>query len=315
MGGKIQALIKGIQESSANLNQQSHGVKTASLETQSSSEQVAASIQQISAGAKQIEYDISNISETIQDISKSSQQVSVNVQSVDNYANEVAELVGKGEKAAAETIEKSNSVRNKLDITVEKVNQLYKASDKIGGILKIIQDISEQTNLLALNAAIEAARAGENGRGFAVVAEEVRKLASESNESTGNIQKLIQDIQNGVREIVTEIKGSQSETNEMLITVTHTEEAVQDISKAAVKMKQQLSDITVATQELASGHQQIVDASMNTVSIVEEAKAATHEVSASAEEQNATMQELGAMCNELQNLADQLNELVQKFTV
>ena len=127
---------------------------------------------------------------------------SIRKAAVDNEA--ISEQVGRTIEALGSGVQTSASV----------IEELADQSEQIEVVLTVIRGIAEQTNLLALNAAIEAARAGESGRGFAVVAEEVRALASKTQQSTGDIQAHIESLQRGARDAVSAINtvGKQAES-------------------------------------------------------------------------------------------------------
>lgn len=120
------------------------------------------------------------------------------IETVSNSSHVALETAQDGLKAAAEAVDKINSIKTSTEETAQTIHKLNDSSRQIGTIIEAISAISEQTNLLALNAAIEAARAGDAGRGFAVVADEVRKLAEQSSQSTQKIEILIADIQNQI---------------------------------------------------------------------------------------------------------------------
>ena len=119
-----------------------------------------------------------------------------------------------GALVATEAIGGIDSLVTEVDAAAQVIRNLEQESENIGSVLDVIRGIAEQTNLLALNAAIEAARAGEQGRGFAVVADEVRTLASRTQQSTQEIQDMIQRLQSGAGNAVKVMEGAQGKAQE-----------------------------------------------------------------------------------------------------
>lgn len=144
--------------------------------------------------------DTLQVAAAIGEISATGMQTASKAEEAADAVKTTEEAAFKGQKSVEEVVTSINGLAAEVESASKVIERLEGYSDEIGNILNVIRSVAEQTNLLALNAAIEAARAGEQGRGFAVVADEVRTLATRTQESTSEIQSTIEQLQNGARE-------------------------------------------------------------------------------------------------------------------
>ena len=176
-------------------------------------------------------------------------EVSRNAASAAGVAQSTATQSQNGSKVVQDTISGINTLADNVSSASDVIHELEKDSDSIGSVLDVIQSIAEQTNLLALNAAIEAARAGEHGRGFAVVADEVRSLASRTQDSTQEIQSIIEKLQSRSKQAVTVMDEGQKQAKVSVELAQATGEALSEISSGIEELDRVSTQIAVAAEE------------------------------------------------------------------
>lgn len=234
------------------------------------------------------------------EMSHAIEEVSRNAQLAAEAATQANCETDEGTLVLDQTIRSINSLADRINSSSQVINRVATDSAAIGSVLDVIRGIAEQTNLLALNAAIEAARAGEQGRGFAVVADEVRSLAQRTQESTQEIQDMIERLQAGTQDAV---KSMAEGTEEMEQTVHQAEKAgasLTAISSAVAMITDMNTQIASATEEQMTVSQEI---SRNVVNISDVAKSSEHSV-----------QEVDKASNELKESAGRLATIVGEFT-
>ena len=184
------------------LNASSHQLDTAVSQLSEVIEITRSGVEQQLQETEQVAAAINEMTSTMQEVATHATIAAESAGNADSAANA-------GRRIVAHTIDDIETLAQELENAARTIHGLESESEKIGSVLDVIKGISEQTNLLALNAAIEAARAGEQGRGFAVVADEVRALATRTQQSTEEIEAMISRLQSGAQEAVKVMEQSR----------------------------------------------------------------------------------------------------------
>lgn len=309
----LTALISNLKDNANTIRESSDLLSASTSENMASSQQITAAMQQVTINNErqtnqmaQSNQALGEVSDGIQDMASDTSQVTELSQTANQQALE-------GGQSIQETVEKMESIQSAVNETDLKVRSLYDRTKEINSILEIIRSIADQTNLLALNASIEAARAGEHGKGFAVVAEEVRKLAESSQQSAGQIETLIQTVQDDTGETVKIMESALHHVQDGTKVVENTAEKFDVIVKNMQSITPRMENVSAVSQEIAATISTMTSSSQVLIDAATENAAALEEVSASTEESLSSMVSMERTAQELQHLAEELQQSIQKF--
>ncbi len=225
--------------------------------------------------------------------------ISEKAQQTREFFQQINDNISRSFEVNSVAMEAIQSLSADVNKTTDVVKSLEDKSMEIGMVVEVIRGIAEQTNLLALNAAIEAARAGEQGRGFAVVADEVRTLATRTQESTAQIENIISELQNGSKQAVQVMDTSRVQAENAEDNFSQTNELIQEIKNLTQNASMLVNDFDVAVAGQTNEVKNIETMIVGLNQAMEEIQSAT--------------QDSFTSCQQLQQHAGELHQLIEHF--
>ena len=284
---KFQTSLHSVAETSSSLAESSQGMASITADAAVSVQMQRDELEMVATAMNEMTATVVEVAKNANDAADAAVQTDTQSQAGLTVVNNTVQTI----EGLAVGIERASQV----------VKDLEDDSHQIGSILDVIKGIAEQTNLLALNAAIEAARAGEQGRGFAVVADEVRTLASRTQESTEEIQRMIEKLQGGAKLAADAMSDSRQYVDDSVNHARSAGEVLQSIAKAIATITDMNTQIATAAEEQSTVSEEINTNIVNISNAAEQTAVGTN--TSSQESEN------------LANMAQRLSGLVQEFKI
>nr|WP_198507998.1 methyl-accepting chemotaxis protein [Bacillus sp. FJAT-42315] len=313
MATNMREIIKTVEHSIQQVSASTENLNAISEETSASSQEIGGAIDEIASGtAKQAEdAEVSNkkmaeLSTQIEKVEQLNEKMAVRSQAAND-----ASQAGLAQMTSLQL--KSEEANQLSHTVVEVMTRLSTRVTEIENVISVIHTISDQTNLLALNASIEAARAGEHGKGFAVVAEEVRKLAEQSSQATGDVRQTLTGIINESQQALQAIELSQNLSNEQTKAVSDTKQSFELIVDSIKEIVSSINEVDHEVQGMAIHKGEALVSIEHMAAIAQNSSASTEEIAASMEEQLRAVATIANAAEQLNEAGDELKQKISRL--
>ncbi len=306
LAGSLNTMVAKLGEMFSDMVKNSEILSAASTKFSALSDQLASASSDTNDQVISITAAVEEMNASVTSISASSEQSLMGVDVVSTAAREMTTTIGEISKNTDQANKTTKQAVEDVAKTLETINQLGDAADEIEKVTDTIYEISEQTNLLALNATIEAARAGEAGKGFAVVAAEIKDLATQTTNATGEIDRRVKAIQSSTRDAVEKIND--------ISTVIHDLNDV--VSVVTSSLREQSANTEEIVNSVAQVHQGIQETNQNLAQLVESSNNISSDisnVSNSTDKAFDTSQQINSSAGDLSQMAASLDRALHRF--
>lgn len=294
LGNAFAAMVQNLRRLTADLTE---GISVLG----SAASEISTSTTQFAAGAAETAAAVNETTTTVEEVRQTAQVSSQKARTVSETAQKVSQISQSGKKATEETVEGMRRIQEQMDAIAQSMVHLSEQSQAIGQIVTTVEGLAVQSNLLAVNASIEAAKAGEHGRGFAVVAQEVKSLAEQSRQATGQVRTILSEIQKA--------------TTAAMMATEQGSKAVEAGVKQSSQAGQSIQTLAGGVAEAAQAAAQIAASSQQQLVGVDQVATAMENIKQASTQNVDSARQLEAAAHDLKELGQKLKQLVERYQV
>jgi methyl-accepting chemotaxis protein len=296
---EVALLLQTLQRMVENLRSQTLAIQEGINVLAAAAGEILSSTAQIASAAAETATAVNETTVTVEEVKQTTELSTQKARNVADGAQRALLVSQQGRKSVEETVQGMSRIREQMETVAESIVSLSEQSQAIGEIITTVNDLAEQSNLLAVNAAIEAAKAGEHGKGFAVVAQEVRSLAEQSKQATGQVRTILNDIQKA--------------TNAAVMATEQGSKAVEAGEKQSVEAGEAIRVLSDSIAESANATSQIAASSQQQVVGMDQVAMAMENIKDASTMSVGSSQQTEQSAQNLHELGQKLKQLVERF--